>query len=172
MLGPPSALSWPLSCPSPIPATFNTHLVFSSATQSCLTHCDPMDCNIPGFPVHHLLPELPQAHVHPVGDAIQPSHPLSSPFLLLSILCYPLTCVSLKQLHLQSGVANTNDAFLKLWVIISQIHFTWVIKVVFFVCFGFFFKTPMPFKWHVFPKCFLRTWSQLHLVQAEPVQTG
>ena len=38
-----------------------------------------MDCSIPGFPVHHQLPELAQIHVHPVGDAIQPSHPLSSP---------------------------------------------------------------------------------------------
>ena len=41
--------------------------------------CDPMDCSTPGFPVHHQLPELAQTHVHPVGDAIQPSHPLLSP---------------------------------------------------------------------------------------------
>ena len=41
--------------------------------------CDPMDCSTPGFPVHHQLPELTQTHVHRVGDAIQPSHPLSSP---------------------------------------------------------------------------------------------
>ena len=41
--------------------------------------CDPMDCSTPGFPVHHQLPELAQTHVHWVGDAIQPSHPLSSP---------------------------------------------------------------------------------------------
>ena len=40
---------------------------------------DPMDCSTPGFPVHHQLPELAQTHVHWVGDAIQPSHPLSSP---------------------------------------------------------------------------------------------
>ena len=53
---------------------------FSSVTQSCRTPCDPMDCT-PGFPVHHQLPELAQAHVHRVGDAIQPSHPLSSPSL-------------------------------------------------------------------------------------------
>ena len=44
-----------------------------------LTLCDPMDCSMPGFPVHHQLLELAQAHVHWVGDAIQPSHPLSSP---------------------------------------------------------------------------------------------
>ena len=58
---------------------------FSSVTQSCLTHCNPMDCSTPGFPVHHQLLELAQTHVHPVGDAIQPSHPLSSPSLLPSI---------------------------------------------------------------------------------------
>ena len=52
---------------------------FSSVTQSCLTLCDPMDCSTPGFPVSHQLPELAQTHVHRVGDAIQPSHPLSSP---------------------------------------------------------------------------------------------
>ena len=52
---------------------------FSSVTQSCPVLCDPMDCNTPGFLVHHQLPELAQTHVHHVGDAIQPSHPLSSP---------------------------------------------------------------------------------------------
>ena len=52
---------------------------FSSVTQSCLTHCDPMDCSTPGLPVHHQLPEFTQTHVHWVGDAIQPSHPLSFP---------------------------------------------------------------------------------------------
>ena len=52
---------------------------FSSVAQSCLTLCDPMDCSTPGFLVHHQLPELAQTHVHWVGDAIQPSHPLSSP---------------------------------------------------------------------------------------------
>ena len=48
-------------------------------TQSCPTLCDPMDCSTQGFPVHHQLPEFIQAHVHWVSDAIQPSHPLSSP---------------------------------------------------------------------------------------------
>ena len=51
----------------------------SSVAQSCQTLCDPMDCSMPGFPIHHQLPELAQTHVHQVGDAIQPSHPLSSP---------------------------------------------------------------------------------------------
>ena len=51
----------------------------SSVTQSCPTLCNPMDCSMLGFPVHHQLLELTQTHVHHVGDAIQPSHPLSSP---------------------------------------------------------------------------------------------
>ena len=54
---------------------------FSSVAQSCPTLCDPMDCSMPGLPVHCQLPELAQTHVHQVGDAIQPSHPLSSPSL-------------------------------------------------------------------------------------------
>ena len=54
-------------------------LQFSWLVQSCLTLCDPMDCSTPGFPVHHQLPEHTQTHVHRVGDAIQPSHPLLSP---------------------------------------------------------------------------------------------
>ena len=52
---------------------------FSSVTQSCPTLCDPINCSTPGLPVHHQLPEFTQTHVHRVGDAIQPSHPLSSP---------------------------------------------------------------------------------------------
>ena len=52
---------------------------FSSVAQSCLILCDPMNCSTPGLPVHHQLPEFTQTHVHRVGDAIQPSHPLSSP---------------------------------------------------------------------------------------------
>ena len=52
---------------------------FSSVTQSCPTLCDPMNHSMPGFPVHHHLPEFTQTHVHRVSDAIQPSHPLSSP---------------------------------------------------------------------------------------------
>ena len=51
---------------------------FGSVTQSCLSLCYPMDCRTPGFPVHYQLPEFTQTHVHWVGDAIQPSHPLSS----------------------------------------------------------------------------------------------
>ena len=52
---------------------------FSSATQSGPNLCGPMDCSMPGLPVHHQLLEFAQTHVHCVGDAIQPSHPLLSP---------------------------------------------------------------------------------------------
>ena len=60
----------PLSC---------AWIQFSSVTQSCLILSDPMNRSTPGLPVHHQLPEFTQTHVHPVSDAIQPSHPLSSP---------------------------------------------------------------------------------------------
>ena len=52
---------------------------FSSVAQSCPTLCDPMNCSTPGLPVHHQLLEFTQTHVHHVSDAIQPSHPWSSP---------------------------------------------------------------------------------------------
>ena len=52
---------------------------FSSVAHLCLTLCDPVDCSIPGLPVHHQLLEFTQTHVHRVCDAIQPSHPLLSP---------------------------------------------------------------------------------------------
>ena len=56
-----------------------TYIQFSSIVQLCLNLWDPMDCSMPGFPVHHQLPELAQTHVCWVGDAVQPSFPLSSP---------------------------------------------------------------------------------------------
>ena len=52
---------------------------FSSVARSCPTLCDPMNRSTPGLPVHHQLPDLAQTHIHRVGGAIQPSHPLSSP---------------------------------------------------------------------------------------------
>ena len=57
----------------------NLSVQFSSVAQSCPTLCDPMNCSTPGLPVYHQLPEFTQAHIHRVGDAIQPSYPLSSP---------------------------------------------------------------------------------------------
>ena len=62
---------------------------FSLITQSCLILCDLMDCSMPGFPVHHQLPELAQTHVHPVSDAIQPSYPLLD-YLLESLIVIKL----------------------------------------------------------------------------------
>ena len=52
---------------------------FSSVAQSCPTLCDPMNYSAPGLPVHHQLPEFTHTHIHQVSDAIQPSHPGSSP---------------------------------------------------------------------------------------------
>ena len=57
--------------------TFSHSVQFSHSVVS--DSCDPMNCSMPGLPAHHQLPEFTQTHVHPVGDAIQPSHPLSSP---------------------------------------------------------------------------------------------
>ena len=82
----PSQHSWTFQ------ATWNLHIwearflsegkkshQFSSVVQSYPTLCDPVNRSMPGLPVHHQLPEFTQTHVHRVGDAIQPSHPLSSP---------------------------------------------------------------------------------------------
>ena len=61
------------------PAVFSGSVQSSSVAQSCPTLCNPMDCSMPGFPVHHQLPEFTQTHVPWVGVAIQPCHPLPSP---------------------------------------------------------------------------------------------
>ena len=70
-------------CFSPLSVCFKWYyfssVQFSSVAQSCLTLCDPMNRSTPGLPIHHQLPEFTQTHVHWVVDAIQPSHPLSSP---------------------------------------------------------------------------------------------
>ena len=77
---------WELWIPGLLPQGMESSAVsqmgmvqFSSVAQSCLTLCDPMNCSMPGLPVHHQLLEFTQTHVHRVSDAIQPSHPLSSP---------------------------------------------------------------------------------------------
>ena len=87
---PPAAMSSP-RCPPLFGADRNngaqrkylwrndvSQMQFRSVAQLCPTLCDPMDCSTSGFPVHHQIPELAQTHVHPIGDVIQPSHPLSS----------------------------------------------------------------------------------------------
>ena len=98
-------------------------LQFSSAAQSCLILCDPVDCCMPSFPVHHQLPELAETHVHQLGDAIQPSHPLSSPslpasffhrirvFSSVSVLCirwpkYWSFCFSISPSNVYSGLIS------------------------------------------------------------------
>ena len=85
--GPSEARNW--TCISCIAGGFLTaetlgkskcsSVQFSSVAQSCPTLCNPMNHSTPGLPVHHQLPEFNQTHVHRVGDAIQPLHPLSSP---------------------------------------------------------------------------------------------
>ena len=68
------------SCLQSFPASVQfSPAQFSSVAQSCPTHCNPMNRSTPGLPVHHQLLEFTQSHVHQVRDAIQPSHPLSSP---------------------------------------------------------------------------------------------
>jgi len=67
------------SCPWQVPKVRSELYQFRSVAQSCPTLCDPVDCSIPGFPVHHQLPELTKTHVHQIVDAIQPPHPLLSP---------------------------------------------------------------------------------------------
>ena len=63
-------------------SVFSAHKIkgFSSVPKSCLPLCNPMNCSMPGSPVHYQPPEFTQTNVHRVGDAIQPSHPQSSPF--------------------------------------------------------------------------------------------
>ena len=104
---------------------------FSSVTQLCLTLCDPMDCSRPSFPVHHQLPELAETHVHQLGDAIQPSHPLSSPslpasffhrirvFSSVSVLCirwpkYWSFCFSISPSNEYSGLISFRMDWLNL----------------------------------------------------------
>ena len=78
--------------------TYFTLYQFSSVAQSCPTLCDPMNCSTPGLPVRHQLPEFTQTHDHQVGDATQPSHPLSSPSPPAP---YPLAKSSLAQAFLK-----------------------------------------------------------------------
>ena len=73
------ALWWPKEFVPCLKNPQQSSVQFSSIGQSCPTLCNSMDCGTPGLPVHCQLPEFSQTHVHWVGDAIQPSHPLSSP---------------------------------------------------------------------------------------------
>ena len=79
-----------------------SHYQFSSDAQSRPTICDSMDCSTPGLPVHHQLPEFTQTHVHWVGNAIQPSHPLL-PLLLLPSIFPASGCFQMTQLFTSGG---------------------------------------------------------------------
>ena len=72
--------AWVITVPDPVASSiYPSVFQFSSVAQSCRTLCNPMDCSTPGLPVLYYLPKFAQTHVHWVSDAIQPSHPLSSP---------------------------------------------------------------------------------------------
>jgi len=69
----------PLHSLTPLTHSPSSSVHFISVAQSCPTPCDPLNCSLPGLPVHHQLLEFTQTHVHQVSDAIQPSHLLWSP---------------------------------------------------------------------------------------------
>ena len=94
---------------------------FSLVAQSCLTLCDPMDCSMPGLPVHHQLPGFTQTHVHWIGDAIQPSHSLSSP-------SPPAFNLSQHQGHFQ-GVSSSHQVVKVLELQLQHQSFQWIFKV-------------------------------------------
>ena len=97
-----------------------TLVQFSSVTQTCPTLCDPMDCSMPGFPVHHQLLELTQTHVNWVGDAIQQSHPLSSP----SPLAFNLS----RHKDLFQGVSSSHQVAKVLEFQLKHQSFQWIFR--------------------------------------------
>ena len=112
------------------------HVQFSSVIQSCPTLCDPMDCSTPGFPVHRQLPDLTKTHVYHVGDAIQPSHPLSSP--------PPPTFNLSQQQGLFKWVSSSHQVAKVLELQLQHQSFQWI------------FKTDFPEDWLVWSPCSLR----------------
>ena len=70
---------WTVARHSPLSMEFSGQESVQFSHLSCPTLCDTMDCSMPGLPVHHQFPEFTQTHAHWVSDALQPSHPLSSP---------------------------------------------------------------------------------------------
>ena len=101
----------------------HTHISiqFSSIAQLCLTLCDPMDCSMPGFPVHHQLLELAQTHVHRVSDAIQQSYPLSSPF--------PPTFNLSKHQSLFTWVSSSHQVAKVLEFQLQHQSFQWIFRI-------------------------------------------
>ena len=102
--------------------TMEYSVQFSSVTQSCLTLCDPMNCSTPGLPVHHHLPEFTQTHIHWVTDAIEPSHPLSSPSpaTAKSLQLCPTLCDSIDGSPPGSPVPGILQARILEWAAISS----------------------------------------------------
>ena len=96
---------------------------FSSIVQSSLTLCDSMDCGTPGFPVHHQLLEFTQTHVHRVGDAIRPSHPLSSPS--------PPTFILSQHQGLFKWVSFSHEVAKVLEFQLQHQSFQWIFRTVF-----------------------------------------
>ena len=94
---------------------------FNSVTQSCPTFCDPRNYSTLGFPVHHQLPELAQTHVHQVSDAIQPSHPLSSP-------APPAFSLSQHQ-RLFQGVSSSHQVAKVLEFQLQHQSFQWIFRI-------------------------------------------
>ena len=101
--------------------SLHSSVQFSSIVQSCLTLCNPKHCNTPGFPVLHQLPELAQTHVHRVSDAIQPSHPLSSPS--------PPTFNLSQHQGLFKWVSSSHQVAKVLEIQLQHQSFQWVFKV-------------------------------------------
>ena len=103
-------------------------VLFSSVTHSCQTLCNPMDCSMPGFPVHHQLPELTQIHVHWVGDAIQLFHPLSSPsppaFCLSQSMVFSVPMYRCEKWRIKEAEHWKIDAF-EVWCWIRLLRVPW-----------------------------------------------
>ena len=104
----------------PYPAIVILLHQFSYVAQLCPNLCDPMDCSTPGFSVHHQLPELAHTHVHWVGDAIQPSHPLSSPS--------PLAFNVSQHQGLFSGVSSSHQVAKVLKFQLQHQSFQWIFR--------------------------------------------
>ena len=91
--------------------------IFSSVSQLCPTLCHPMNRSTPGLPVHYQLPEFTQTHIHRVSDAIQPSHPLSSPSppapsaSQMSILAKEITSIEFRRNYSNQLVQRRNESF-------------------------------------------------------------
>ena len=106
------------------PLVWRTCFQFSSVAQSCPAPCDPMDCSMPGFPIPHQLPDLAQTHIHQVGDAIQPSHPLLSPS--------PLTFNLSQHEGLFQWVSSSHQVAKVLKLQLQHQSFWWIFRTDFF----------------------------------------